>query len=120
MAARAVSMEAWLAPVVHDGFRHDRARRISGAQEEHVVMVVHVPTLAYFLPCSLIEATASAAWRTIASGFFSDATETVEPQHELPFAVAKPSGASTFTKSGPCAMRGMLRSRKPAASAVPR
>ena len=108
MTARAVGLEARLAPVIQDGFRHDRARRISRAQKQHVVDVFHKVLIfsSYLRPCSLMEATAAAASRTSASGFFSDATDTVDPQHELPFALASPSGASIVTRSQPCAMRG--------------
>ena len=40
VAARAVGREARPASVVQDGFRHDRARRIAGAQKKHVVVVL--------------------------------------------------------------------------------
>src|SRR5271165_4868948 len=89
-------------------------------QRKRTLYVSFIPAcLSYhFRPCSLMEATAAAVSRTNASGFFSDATDTVEPQQELPAAVPRPSGANILTRSVPCAMRGMLMSRRPAASAM--
>src|SRR5579883_637069 len=115
VASRAVGGEATLSALVENRFRHNGTGRVAGAKKQHVVLVTH--TVSYLRPCSLMEASAADASRTISSGFLMDLICTLEPQQDDP-PLQMSSGARTFARSPPSAMRGMEKSRSPAAMAM--
>ncbi len=102
MASGAVGLESRRTTMVEDRLRHDRARRISRAKEENVVLDQAASVSYSFWPCSLIEATALAA---------AVATGSTPQQPEV-------SPANTAASFEPCMISGTVSLASPASRAV--